>query len=975
MTPEEREAERLFRRSRGAELPAPPRVPSILDDPKSHREEVARWLAEVGRTGDEAQAREAARARHEAQAREAARARQEARAREQEAKAREAARARHEARAREQEARAREQEAKAREAARARQEAQARATAEEEARARAKERAKPKKALIGRLQDTFQSDFLSADHVLAADPSKDLITADEYEGLKVRFVRIWATRHLPEELDFDQAAAVAATGGDIKVVARAGSGKTRTLTTRAIFLQRHCRVSPRELLLLAFNKKAAKEMKTRLGQVLGEDLPHVMDFHALAHALVHPNEDLIFDDRSAGNLGLSRVIQEVIDDHIRSPEFRDPIRDLMLAYFRDDWERIVDGRIGLTIDEFLAYRRALPRESLSGDFVKSFGEREIANTLFEHDIRYAYERSLRWNGVNYRPDFTIATPPRGGVVIEYFGLEGDPDYDEMSAAKRAYWATREDWTLLEYSPRDLTRGSLEAFRAVLLENLRALGVPTRSRSEEEIWQEVRQRAVDRFTETMTSFVGRCRKRNLSPDALGTMIAAHRPASTSEELFLEVGASVYEGYLGRLRSLNKDDFDGLMWRAVSAVHGGLTRFVRDRGMEHGDLARLRYVLVDEFQDFSEQFYELVSGIRQASPTVEFFCVGDDWQAINGFAGADLRFFADFAAYFSHTSQRYIATNYRSAAPVVRAGNALMKGRGRPAIPHADRGMAGPAWLCRLDTFSPSPFERERHEGDELTPSVLRIVRRFLDDGSRVVMLSRRNSVRGYVKYADSGRKTVDGLERFLVHIRSFLPEEDRERVTASTAHKYKGLEQEAVVVLDAVEGSYPLVHPSWVFLRVFGDSIDSIEDEERRLFYVAITRAKTSLALITETHRQSPYIDDIQRFERLRVIAWSELPEAPSLLDARLEIRVYEAYEVRDLLKDLKYRWNQDGKYWYRTVPEQGFSFDALLGQSWAQGRGRILVLSASGDVVHRQTIDPGPCADIGAALPLSPVDI
>jgi DNA helicase IV len=935
---------RNFRRSLGVESPAvisaPPRMSATGEDP---RETVARLIAEDARADQDARVRAAARARQDSEARAAAWARQDS-----EARTRRDARLRAAAQAR--------QDAVALAAALARK-------AEEHRRAADAERVSLKAALIGRLQGAFESDFLAADDVLAGDHARNLITAQEYEELKVSFVRDWATRHLPEELDLDQAAAVAATGGDIKVVARAGSGKTRTLTSRAVFLQKHCRISPRELLLLAFNKKAAMEMKTRLSQVLGEDLPHVMDFHALAHALVHPQQDLIFDDRPAANLGLSRVVQDVIDDHIRSPEFGDSVRDLMLAHFRDDWERIVDGRIELTIDEFLAYRRALPRESLGGEFVKSFGEREIANTLFEHDIRYVYERSVHWSGVNYRPDFTIAVPARGGVVIEYFGLQGDPDYDEMSAAKRAYWAAREGWTLLEYSPRDLVQGGIEAFREALLGDLRALGVPTRRRSEEEIWQEVRQRAVDRFTETMTGFVGRCRKANLSLDGLGVMIAAHRPASTSEELFLRVGASVYEGYLARLKSQNKDDFDGLMWRAVAEVQNGVTRFVRDRGMEHGDVARLRYVLIDEFQDFSEQFYRLVVGIRQASPSVEFFCVGDDWQAINGFAGADLRFFGDFSSYFSKTSERHIRTNYRSAAPVVRAGNALMKGRGDAAVPHTDRGVTGPAWLCWLDKFSPSPFERERHNGDELTPSVLRIVRRFLDDGLKVVLLSRRNGVRGYVNYSDSERKTVDGLERFLAHIRSFLLEEDRDRVSASTVHRYKGLEQEAVVVLDAIEGSFPLIHPSWVFLRVFGDRVETLEDEERRLFYVAITRARTSLALITDTQRQSPYIGDIQRFERLREIDWSELPEAPSLLDARLEVRVYEAFEIRDQLKDLKYRWEQAGRYWCRTVPEQGFSFDVLLGQPWAQGHGRIVVLSASGAVVHRRTIGAGACAE------------
>ncbi|PLS83123.1 MAG: DNA helicase UvrD, partial [Actinobacteria bacterium] len=263
------------------------------------------------------------------------------------------------------------------------------------------------KALVARLEDVFESDFLSADAIFAADPDAELVGDEEYGELKTSFVRRWAERELGQDLDLEQAAAVAATSGDVQVVARAGSGKTRTLVTRTIFLQKHCGVSPREIRLLAFNKKAADEMKGRLAEALGEDLPHVMTFHALAHALVHPEEDLVFDDASADQLGHSREVQEVIDEHVRSEEYGDRIRDLMLAQFRDDWERIVDGRFQLTMDEFLAHRRALPRESLKGDYVKSYGEKVIANALFEHGIGYKYECNFRWNGFNYRPDFTI----------------------------------------------------------------------------------------------------------------------------------------------------------------------------------------------------------------------------------------------------------------------------------------------------------------------------------------------------------------------------------------------------------------------------------------------------------------------------------------------------------------------------------------------------------------------------------------
>ena len=66
------------------------------------------------------------------------------------------------------------------------------------------------------------------------------------------------------------------------------------------------------------------------------------------------------------------------------------------------------------------------------------------------------------------------------------------------------------------------------------------------------------------------------------------------------------------------------------------------------------------MIDEYQDFSELFYRLMDAVREQNPRVRFFCVGDDWQAINGFAGSDLRFFQNFEHLFAdaiHTSRGY------------------------------------------------------------------------------------------------------------------------------------------------------------------------------------------------------------------------------------------------------------------------------------------------------------------------------
>lgn len=821
-----------------------------------------------------------------------------------------------------------------------------------------RERRERTQDLIGRLRRAFETDFLRAENTWRDDPDAALLSASDFEHLKIEFIQEWAERTLSLEhgLDSQQAAALGAVGGDIEVVARAGSGKTHTLVTRALFLQKHCGVRPGSILLLAFNRKAAEEMKRRLREHLKNDLPHVMTFHALAWALVQPKEQLIYDEDESRRT-LSRVIQNVIDDHLQSDRYRPIIRKTMMSHFQNDWETIQQGGFHLPIPELVKYRAALPGETLNGEFVYSFGERLIANTLFAHDVEYKYERNFRWGGVNYRPDFTILLGRGRGVAIEYFGLKGDADYDEMSRQKRDFWAAKEGWSLIEFSPIDITSRGEEAFKQRLLEELSDAGVEHRPISDEEIWQRIERRAIDRFTDAVGSFVSRCRKRNLNAEDLQRLVGAHEPLDETEELFLTVAVSVHQAYITRLINNEQDDFDGLIWRAIALLERGQGHFVRDRGREAGDLKDLQFVLVDEFQDFSESFFQITKGIRRVSPAAEFFCVGDDWQAINGFAGSELRFFEEFEEYFQRTRRMLIHTNYRSAASIVEAGNAAMEGCGEPAKPH--RTDTGYVAAGTLDSFNPTVFELDRHQGDELTPAVLRLVKYTLDRGRTVHMLARRNAVSGYVNYSEDLFRSLDGLSRFEEHIRSFFPEEDQKRITVSTTHKYKGGEEETVIILDANKSCYPLIHPSWLFLRLFGDSVESVEAEERRLFYVALTRAKNTLWVLSERPGlQSPYLGSVKAVMPLPSIDWTQFDPVPSLDGVRFEVRVRFPYdkERNEQVRSLNYRWNADGNYWYRSVLGDSFDLNALCAQPWAKPGVHVEVYSEAGQLVDERRI-------------------
>jgi DNA helicase-4 len=618
----------------------------------------------------------------------------------------------------------------------------------------------------------------------------------------------------------------------------------------------------------------------------------------------------------------------------------------MLTHYRKDWERIVDGRFDTSMDEFLDFRRSLPGESLKGDYVKSFGEKVIANTLFEHDVDYQYERSHSWNSARYRPDFTLKS---NRVGIEYFGLTGDPDYDEQIEAKRKYWSQRKDWDLVEVFPQDLLVGP-EKFVSLFLQRLGLLGVESHQLPEEEIWNRVRGRAIDSFSKTVSSFVGRCRSQNLGPSGLRAEIRRHSPDSESEALFLEIGLSVFEAYLTHLKAEGKEDFNGLVWRAIEHIREGNVRFSRNRGSEQGDLSRIDYLMVDEFQDFSPMFFDLTAAMRKAKPEIQAFCVGDDWQAINGFAGSDLRFFNDFSSYFDQASELTIGTNYRSPTSIVTVGNALMDGLGEPGT--ADRDETGTVAVAELNQLATSAAEREQHGQDAISPAILRLVRSHLDRGQDVVLLSRLNKIPWPVAYRPNERSIRNGLDRFVEHLRSFLPEEDRGRLHISTTHKFKGMEQTAVIVLDAVGSSYPFIHPMWGFFRILGDTPEHLVEEERRLFYVAISRSLESLTLVSENGIESPFLEAIKRHAELKKVLWDEFPPVPSLDGERLEIRVSNAFDIRDQLKDQNYEFVGVGKYWRKAVVAEGFSLDRLAAQPWNRGKVRISVVSEDGEIRH-----------------------
>ena len=848
------------------------------------------------------------------------------------------------------------------------------------------------------IRKQLKDDYLHVESYFQISCS-DFISFTEFEIEKISFVKLWISENTHRDkdgntqiLDDEQVAAIAKVNGHVQVVARAGSGKTTTLVNRAFFLLKHCGVNAPEMLLLAFNRKAAHEIRKKLLFLMHSDiesvfateldrrilhlgkqqrkdrdtveadvidfvsantnitLPHVMTFHALARSVVFSDlhqrgiqaPDLLID--SEFDNSQSKAFQEVIDDHLNMPAYRNEIRDLMLAHFREDWEKITEGCYDKTKYEFLQFRRSLPRESLNGEPVKSFGEKIIADFLFEHSIPYKYERNHWWDGINYQPDFTLFKTDKSGVVIEYFGLKGDVAYDKVTEDKREYWRKKENWNLIEVFPQDITVNGADSVLLVLKECLEEHGFSCVKLSEDEIWHKVRGRAIDRFSMAMKGFVGLCRKQSLDSSGLKNLIDKYTPISDVEKMFLLLALRFYTSYINRLAGMSEEDFDGLMQRASDAINSGNVEFRSKSG--DGDLTLLRHIFIDEFQDFSSLFNQLIQSIRNRNVKIELFCVGDDWQAINGFAGSDLRFFENFSENIGTSQRLNISRNYRSSKAIVDIGNALMNGRGMPAMPGKkidakDKKYSDQVIIVDKNIFEPTLIETGRHAGDIITPIVLRLANEALNSGLDVVMLCRKNHLPWYVNFNDEDK--TQGIEGYLNHVRSFFSKELKGRISISTAHKYKGLQKSVVILLDAVARCYPLIHPDWAFSRILGNSPEKITDEERRLLYVALTRAIYKLVVITDGKSKSPFLEDLEQTGHYSAINWTDYPPMNGLESQRLLVRVSSqkktigggTFPIKDLLHASKFSFNSIHKYWEKDFPVNGFSVDAMKEAIWS----------------------------------------
>ena len=676
-------------------------------------------------------------------------------------------------------------------------------------------------------------------HALAHSINEDFLQA-ELKSSKTFFDRVEKS-----PLTDEQASAVICLADRVQVIAAAGSGKTSTMIAKAGYVLRRKFVPADKILMLAFNKSAATELQARVRDRLG---PLGFDANAITAATFHKLGLDIIGEATGRRPMVAPWVEngqelEHVDRLVATLKERD-------TTFRMQWDlfRTVFGRDLPTLEDeerepedWDADRKQGGFRTLRGEIVKSHGERLIANWLFFNGVDYRYEQPYAIDTADshhrqYLPDFFY---PEIGAYHEHWALDatGNPPPSFHGYLDGVQWKrqlhSQHGSTLLETTTAQLWSG--EAFR-YLERELTARGV----RLDPDPDREVVGRATIEHRELMQlmhTLIVHAKSNQLDDAALRSRLHSG-PAIRfrfRHELFLPLFNRVRAAWDESLKEIGAIDFEDMLVHAADHVELGEWR------------SPYELVMADEFQDASRAQGRLLRGLV-ARAGQRLFAVGDDWQSINRFAGADINVMTQFEEYFGRAEVYRLQQTFRCPQTLCDLSGRFVQ-RNPQQLRKAVRSDA--------QEFPPTlrvyQVSDEQEIGD-MTRRLLKALHREATNGN--VPLGRD----GKVSVAVLGRYKDD--KRYLVDTGEFSSILD---VRFSTVHGFKGLEADYIILPRVASGYHGF--PSRqkddsLLLLMMPEGEDFPDAEERRLFYVALTRARRAVRIVAEENRFSRFVVEL-----------------------------------------------------------------------------------------------------------------
>jgi DNA helicase IV len=625
------------------------------------------------------------------------------------------------------------------------------------------------------------------------------------------------------------------------VLAGAGTGKTSTMIGRAGYLLASGQAQPDELLMLAYGRKAAEEMQERqdkcLRPLLTAGTPTIKTFHALGLEIIgkvegkRPAVSPLAEDAHAFAL----FIDEQLTEQLRNAVYKSKIVRFFTSYLYP-YRNPFDFN---SMQEYNDYVRQHELRTLQGEVVKSYEECEIANFLLQHSVRYKYEEPYPIDTAGpdfrqYKPDFFL---PDHGIYIEHFALDkaGRPPahFDQRRYLDGIKWKRElhagHKTTLIETYSHLKGEGRLQT---VLSEALIGAGVILTQRPDEEMLAELKEQGkVSEFALLLSDFLTLFKQSYLAWaefwDKIKTNIDAERMG-----FLIEIFRPIYDSYQRHLQERKEIDFADMIGKAIEHI---------EMGHFHSPYM---HIMVDELQDISPARARLILALRRQRSESVLYAVGDDWQSIYRFTGSDIGITKRFEDIFGATAVTALDTTFRFNNQIGEVASTFV--------------LKNPEQIKKTI--------RSLATVNEPAVSVIRVL-----DGEYGLQLA-LNSITKQAEPRPGKKTTVLVLGRYNFVVSEESISRDRLRkafpkldITLMTVHAAKGKEADYVVVLDLIKGKhgFPSEKVTDALLELLLPQQEPFRfAEERRLFYVALTRARHRVYLVYNPLMASSFVKEL-----------------------------------------------------------------------------------------------------------------
>ena len=633
---------------------------------------------------------------------------------------------------------------------------------------------------------------------------------------------------IQDEITLSDEQVIAATSHakETLVVAGAGSGKTAVIVGRAKYLVESQRATADKILMLAYNKDAAEELSSRTKnsgiQVTAKT------FHSFGGNIINGPEirtSVAFAEPGLVSKFLSNLLENGLNDTSKKE---------LVKFFSEELVPQRDYKEFESLNEYSAYVRSTIPRTLMDEQVKSHGEWLIANFLYTRSVEYEYEflynasESLK---ERHKPDFSIKSGDRPTIWIEYFGIDRSnsvaPGISAEGYLSSIKWKKdlhlKNSSILIDLYYYDLKEGTLlNKLELKLKEN----GIKLKRKTDSDVLKQANLVGYNsRFLKVCEQFLQYVRTKRLALSDLIVLANNER-----DRVFINVFNIFLSAYLAELKRLKLPDYAELIHGAADKIGNGEVAF------------DFTHLLVDEFQDISSDRNRLITEMKEANPKLEVTCVGDDWQSIYRFNGSDISIMREASKPKMNRKRVDLTLTYRLPQVIADISRTFILKNPlqleKNVVSKSQLNTPGKV-VIHWDT------EQREHKAN-----LVKVIERIGDDA-----LDPSKHIRVLARYVSNLPGDFPSYQKKQIESSvNFIGNHWEGPIDVSTIHAAKGLEADYVVVMDMIQDfrGFPSTIEDDPIMRLVITEEDLYQHgEERRLFYVALTRARI------ETHLISP----------------------------------------------------------------------------------------------------------------------